>query len=55
MKLRTADIEPMPDVFVAVVTIGILSIAARNHHYFAISGTLGILALLNTVSMVLRR
>lgn len=44
MKLRTANIEPPPDVFAAVMATGIVSIAGRNHHYFELSDTLGVLA-----------
>jgi tellurite resistance protein TehA-like permease len=41
-----------PDVFSAVMATGILSIAARNHHYGRISGALGILASLGLLVLV---
>ncbi len=48
-----ADVEPSPDVFAAVMATGILSIAARDHHYRAISDTLGILATIALLVLVL--
>ena len=56
MTFRLADVEPSPDVFAAVMATGILSIAARDHHYPAISDTLGVLAtvaLLVLIALVL--
>lgn len=44
MTLRLRDIEPTPDVFAAVMATGILSVAARNHHYRWLSDTMGVLA-----------
>jgi tellurite resistance protein TehA-like permease len=44
MKLRPADIEPTPDVFATVMATGIVSIAARDHHYSKLSDALGVLA-----------
>lgn len=44
MNLRPANIEPPPDVFAAVMATGIVSIAARDHRYFALSDSLGVLA-----------
>jgi len=44
VTIRLADLEPAPDVFAAVMATGILSIAARMHHYRWISDTLGVLA-----------
>lgn len=44
MRIRLADVEPSPDAFAAVMATGILSIVARDHHYRAISDTLGVLA-----------
>lgn len=41
-----------PDVFSAVMATGILSIAARNHHYPWLSGALGILASLALLVLV---
>lgn len=41
-----------PDVFSAVMATGILSIAARNHHYAWLSGTLGILASVGLLVLV---
>lgn len=41
-----------PDVFSAVMATGILSIAARNHHYSWLSGALGILASLGLLVLV---
>jgi tellurite resistance protein TehA-like permease len=49
---RLADVEPSPDVFAAVMATGILSIAAGNHHYLRISDTLGVLASLGLVVLV---
>jgi tellurite resistance protein TehA-like permease len=56
VTIRLADAEPSPDVFAAVMATGILSIAARDHHYPAISDTLGVLAtvaLLVLIALVL--
>jgi tellurite resistance protein TehA-like permease len=47
MKLRPADIEPTPDVFATVMATGIVSIAARSHHYAELSDVLGALASLS--------
>ncbi|OBG30185.1 tellurite resistance/C4-dicarboxylate transporter family protein [Mycobacterium sp. 852002-51057_SCH5723018] len=44
MRIRLADVEPSPDAFAAVMATGVLSIVARDHHYRAISDTLGVLA-----------
>jgi tellurite resistance protein TehA-like permease len=52
VKIRLADVEPSPDVFAAVMATGILSIAAGKHHYTEISLTLGILASLGLVVLV---
>lgn len=52
MRFRLADVEPSPDVFAAVMATGILSIAAGNHHYGAISEGLGILASLGLAVLV---
>ena len=52
MTIRLADVEPSPDVFAAVMATGILSIAARDHRYPAISDTLGVLATLSLLALV---
>ncbi len=52
MTIRLADLEPSPDVFAAVMATGILSIAARDHRYPAISDTLGVLATVALLSLV---
>lgn len=52
MRFRLAGVEPSPDVFAAVMATGILSIAARNHHYRQISETMGVLASLGLVVLV---
>ncbi|MCV7441555.1 tellurite resistance/C4-dicarboxylate transporter family protein [Mycobacterium paraense] len=52
MTIRLADVEPSPDVFAAVMATGILSIAARDHRYFAISDALGVLATLALLALV---
>ena len=52
MKTRLADINLSPDVFSAVMATGILSIAARTHHYFRISETLGVMASLGLLILV---
>ncbi|HTY33087.1 tellurite resistance/C4-dicarboxylate transporter family protein [Mycobacterium sp.] len=52
MTTRLADAEPSPDVFAAVMATGILSIAARDHHYRAISDTLGVLATVALLALV---
>ena len=44
VRLRAVDIEPTPDVFATVMATGIVSIAARDHHYSSLSGVLGVLA-----------
>jgi len=56
VTIRLADAEPSPDVFAAVMATGILSIAARDHQYPAISDALGVLAtvaLLVLIALVL--
>ncbi|MDT5350822.1 MAG: hypothetical protein QOH91_4109 [Mycobacterium sp.] len=52
MKIRLAELEPSPDVFAAVMATGILSIAARTHHYPYISDALGVLATVGLVLLV---
>lgn len=52
MKVRLPDIEPTPDVFAAVMATGILSIAARNHRYTTLSDTLGVVASVGLVILV---
>jgi tellurite resistance protein TehA-like permease len=52
VTIRLADIEPPPDVFSAVMATGILSVAARSHHYARVSDTFGILATLGLVILV---
>ncbi|OHV03444.1 tellurite resistance/C4-dicarboxylate transporter family protein [Mycobacterium talmoniae] len=52
MTVRLRDVEPSPDVFAAVMATGILSIAARNHHYWRISDTLGVLASVGLLVLV---
>ncbi|OBI49375.1 C4-dicarboxylate ABC transporter [Mycobacterium kyorinense] len=52
MKIRLIAITLTPDVFSAVMATGILSIAAHNHHYPWLSGTLGILASLGLLALV---
>jgi tellurite resistance protein TehA-like permease len=52
VKARLADINLSPDVFSAVMATGILSIAARNHHYSRISETLGVIASLGLLILV---
>jgi tellurite resistance protein TehA-like permease len=47
VNLRPANIEPPPDVFAAVMATGIVSIGARDHHYFTLSDSLGALASLS--------
>lgn len=52
MTIRLADAEPSPDVFAAVMATGILSIAARDHHYRGLSDSLGVLATLGLLVLV---
>ncbi|MGH3541987.1 MAG: tellurite resistance/C4-dicarboxylate transporter family protein [Mycobacterium sp.] len=52
MKIRLPDIEPTPDVFAAVMATGILSIAARKHHYSTLSDVLGVVASVGLVVLV---
>ncbi len=52
MTVRLADVEPSPDVFAAVMATGIMSIVAGNHRYVQISETLGVLASLGLVVLV---
>lgn len=52
MRFPTVDIEPTPDVFASVMATGILSIAARNHYYSELSDTLGVLASVGLVVLV---
>ncbi len=42
--MRSVTFGPPPDVFAAVMATGIVSIGARDHHYFALSIALGVLA-----------
>lgn len=51
MTIRLGHVEPSPDVFAAVMATGILSIAARDHHYPAISETLGVLATVGLLAL----
>ncbi|HEY9304769.1 MAG TPA: tellurite resistance/C4-dicarboxylate transporter family protein [Mycobacterium sp.] len=44
MKFRSANFEPQPDVFAAVMATGIVSIGARDHDYVGLSVALGVLA-----------
>ncbi|OBF56263.1 C4-dicarboxylate ABC transporter [Mycobacterium sp. 852002-50816_SCH5313054-b] len=52
MTIRLADLEPPPDAFAAVMATGILSIAARDHGYQAISEILGVLATLSLLALI---
>jgi tellurite resistance protein TehA-like permease len=47
VKFRSANFEPQPDVFAAVMATGIVSIGARDHHYLGLSVALGVLASLS--------
>jgi tellurite resistance protein TehA-like permease len=49
---RLCQVEPSPDVFAAVMATGILSIAARNHHYRWVSDTLSVLATVGLLVLV---
>ncbi len=50
--MGTAGSTLSPDVFAVVMATGILSIAARNHHYLLLSDTLGALATFSLVVLV---
>jgi tellurite resistance protein TehA-like permease len=52
VKTRLADVNLSPDVFSSVMATGVLSIAARDHHYSRISGALGIVASLGLLILV---
>ncbi len=52
MTLRAAAIEPSPDVFATVMATGIVSIAARDHHYTMLSRVLGTVASLGLAVLV---
>lgn len=52
MRISLADLEPTPDVFSVVMATGILSIAARDHHYWRIGDSLGVLASLGLVFLI---
>jgi tellurite resistance protein TehA-like permease len=52
MRLRPRELEPVPDVFAAVMATGIVSIGARGHHYRWISDALGVLATLGLLILV---
>ncbi len=52
MRISLADLEPTPDVFSVVMATGILSIAARNHHYWRIGDVLGVLASLGLAFLI---
>jgi hypothetical protein len=53
VTIRLATVEPSPDVFAAVMATGILSVAAADHRYTAISEALGVIASLGLVLLVL--
>lgn len=52
MRISLADLEPTPDVFSVVMATGILSIAARDHHYWRIGDALGVLASLGLAFLI---
>ncbi len=52
MTIRLSDITLSPDVFSVVMATGILSIAARSHHYTGVSDTLSVLANLGLILLV---
>ncbi|KZS63565.1 tellurite resistance/C4-dicarboxylate transporter family protein [Mycobacterium ostraviense] len=52
MTFRLADAEPSPDSFAAVMATGILSIAAAKHQYGRFSDTLGVLATVGLLVLV---
>ena len=52
MTLRAANVEPTPDVFATVMATGIVSIAARDHHYTTLSDALGTLTSLGLAVLV---
>ena len=52
VRIRLADLEPSPDVFAAVMATGILSIVASYHRYVWISDTLGVVATLGLVFLL---
>jgi tellurite resistance protein TehA-like permease len=52
VNLRLADVEPTPDVFASVMATGIVSIAARDHHYSKLSDALAVLASLGLAVLV---
>jgi len=52
VTLRPVNVEPTPDVFAAAMATGIVSIAARNHHYVELSDVLGVLASLGLAALV---
>ncbi|OBK14898.1 tellurite resistance/C4-dicarboxylate transporter family protein [Mycobacterium asiaticum] len=53
MAVQLGRIAPSPDVFAVVMTTGILSVAAQRHHYTRLSETLGVLATVGLVVLVL--
>jgi tellurite resistance protein TehA-like permease len=56
MRFRLRDVDPVPDVFAAVMATGIVSVAAEDHRYLWISNLLagvGILTLVVLTAMVL--
>ena len=52
MTIRFADVGPSPDVFAAVMATGVLSIVARDHRYRWLGDTLGVLATLGLLVLV---
>lgn len=52
MTIRFADVEPSPDAFAAVMATGILSISAHNHGYTLISDTMGVIATVGLLFLV---
>lgn len=46
MTIRLSNLKVSPDAFASVMATGILSTAAKNHHYMSISNALGLIAVL---------
>lgn len=50
--IRPSDVDVSPDAFAAVMATGILSIAAKDHHYESLSKALGLIALLGLAILI---
>ncbi|OCB56413.1 C4-dicarboxylate ABC transporter [Mycobacterium malmoense] len=52
MTIRLSSLKVSPDAFASVMATGILSTAAKNHHYLSISNALSLIAVLAWAALV---